>query len=1012
MTPTSQWPFDYLEVLQAAGEGICWVDTVGRLAGINSAGAHLLGYAPDDFVGRDHRDLLRQAKHGQPDSTEPGNSNGCSICAVLSGTSRRCSSQEAFYRADGTHLSVECITTPLEAEGALSGVVVCFREITAGIRQQQLTVRLNRVLRFTTEVNRTLARARDRQQMLDAVCEAAVGSGGFHIASVGELGAESEPLRWAGLHVSGAQAPTAADTLAGAFYTAMRTFKAGPEPLRYLVWNDVEQAADTAPWRARAGLCGVRACAMFPLRTGRRIWGALALCSAEPDYFQEESLRLLADAAEDLALAALTIEQESHRQQAEEALEKLSRQNELLLRAAGDGIFGLDTEGNVAFVNPAAARMLGYESAELVGQDQHALVHHSRADGSRYPVEECPIHGAVADGSVHHGTGEVFWRKDGTQFPIEFTCTPTVEDGKVIGAVVTFRDVSERHRAEAALRESEDLYRTLAEAARDMIFIVDAQGVVRYVNSFAARQFGKRPEELVGQRQSSLFPPDAAEVHVRNLHKVLKSGEPLYAEEETPFPEIGNVWLGTWLVPIRDQQGQATAVMGVSRDITDRKRAEEQLLHDAFHDALTDLPNRALFLDRLERAAQRAKRHGKLSYAVLFLDVDGFKVVNDSLGHSAGDQLLVAIAERLLGCLRDADTVARLGGDEFAVLLEDIDEAADATRVSERIHAALARSFVLEGQEVFVSASIGIAMASPDTATSEELLRDADIAMYRAKALGKARYQVFDPAMHARAMTRLHLETDLRRAVVRDELLLHYQPIVDLKTGRVASFEALVRWQHPTRGLIPPLDFIPVAEEIGLIIPIGEWVLREACRQVSEWHERFPQQRRLAISVNLSGKQFDQHDFSERVRQILEEARLKPNRLSLELTESVIMENADASTILLRQLTELQVHLAIDDFGTGYSSLSYLHRFPIDTLKIDRSFIARMGLEENRPELVHTILALADSLHIKVVAEGAETAQQVEQLRSMGCDYAQGYYFSPPMDGNAATRLLAEGMHW
>jgi diguanylate cyclase (GGDEF)-like protein len=435
-------------------------------------------------------------------------------------------------------------------------------------------------------------------------------------------------------------------------------------------------------------------------------------------------------------------------------------------------------------------------------------------------------------------------------------------------------------------------------------------------------------------------------------------------------------------------------------------------LHDAFHDALTDLPNRALFMDRLGRAVERLKRHREGCLAVLFLDLDGFKVINDSLGHAIGDELLVGTARRLQTCLRAEDTVARLGGDEFAVLLDDMRHISDATRVSERIQKELGQPFVVSGHEVFAPASIGIAMSATGDESFEDLLRDADTAMYRAKALGKGRYEVFDPAMHLRAVTRLQVETDLRRAVEREEFRLHYQPIIAIEGGYVFAVEALVRWQHPTRGLVPPLEFIPVTEETGLIVPLGEWVLREACRQMWHWEQELGALAPHMMSVNLSSKQFMQHDLIDKVKEILGETGLDPRRLGLDLTESVVMENADSTTVMLTQLTELHIHLSIDDFGTGYSSLSYLHRFPIEALKIDRSFIRRMGAQGENLEIVRTILTLAHSLGMTVVAEGVETAEQLRQLKDLGCEYAQGYLFSRPVDGDAAAVLIKGGPRW
>jgi diguanylate cyclase (GGDEF)-like protein len=444
----------------------------------------------------------------------------------------------------------------------------------------------------------------------------------------------------------------------------------------------------------------------------------------------------------------------------------------------------------------------------------------------------------------------------------------------------------------------------------------------------------------------------------------------------------------------------------LEKEVAERRQIEEQLRHNAFHDGLTDLANRALFTDHLQLALARAKRHEDYRFAVLFLDLDRFKVVNDSLGHVVGDKLLVGVARRLETAVRPGDTVSRLGGDEFTILLDDLGDAGEAEAVAGRLLRELAMPYNLGGHEVFVNVSIGVAVGSTDYTRPEDLLRDADTAMYRAKQLGKARYEVFDQGMHARAMDRLELERDLRRAVERRELFLQYQPIVSLETGAVRGFEALVRWQHPERGVMPPAKFIPLAEETGLIIPIGMWVLGEACRQIRRWQELCPAGGPLTMSVNLSGRQFTQPDLLEQIEAVLRETGLDPRGLKLEITESVVMENLEGATRTLERLRALGVELSVDDFGTGYSSLSYLQRFPVSTLKIDRSFVSRMTESEGTAEIVRTVTRLAQNLGMGVVAEGVETERQREMLRALECEFGQGYYFSRPMDGDAAEELL------
>jgi diguanylate cyclase (GGDEF)-like protein/PAS domain S-box-containing protein len=572
-------------------------------------------------------------------------------------------------------------------------------------------------------------------------------------------------------------------------------------------------------------------------------------------------------------------------------------------------------------------------------------------------------------------------------------------------------DLAREHALEVqqhmeALRESEERFRSAFDYATIGMGVVSLDGRWLQVNPSLCHIVGYHDSELLSSNIHDLTHRDdlvALDEQIQRLADGTISSH--QTELRYTHKNRQNVWAHLGMSLVRDGQGSPLHLIFQIQDITDRKRDQEQLLHDAFHDALTGLPNRALFMDHVKMAIQRSRRSGDRLFAALFLDLDRFKIINDSLGHMVGDQLLVGIAHRLEACLRPGDTVARLGGDEFTILLEDLSGNEDAIEVARRVQEAVTQPFNIGGHEVFTTASIGIALSTTGYERAEDLLRDADTAMYRAKMQGKKRHVVFDKAMHDRAMELLQLETDLRRAIQRREFFLNYQPIVSLETGKVSSFEALVRWRHPERGLVMPGEFISVAEETGLIIPLGQWVLGEACRQMREWQKHYLIDKDVTMSVNLSSRQFSQADLIEQISSALRETGLPSSNLKLEITESMVMENFDTAIQMLTQLRNLGVGLSIDDFGTGYSSLSYLHRFPIDTLKIDRSFVTQMTDNTENAEIVRTIVTLARSLGMNVIAEGVETRAQLTQLRDLGCDFGQGYLFSKAVGAPAALDL-------
>lgn len=562
----------------------------------------------------------------------------------------------------------------------------------------------------------------------------------------------------------------------------------------------------------------------------------------------------------------------------------------------------------------------------------------------------------------------------------------------------------EQSRTLRALRESEERYALSARGANDGLWVWDLAANEVYYSprwksmlGYEEHEIGAAPDEWF-----SRVHPDDTEILRSAIDLHLRGATPHFESEHRMRCRDGSYrWMLSRGLAVRDAAGAATRIAGSQTDVTERKLAVERLTHDAFHDALTQLPNRALFMDRLARAIESHRRHPESLFAVLFLDLDRFKVVNDSLGHVLGDELLVAVAQRLSALVRSSDTVARLGGDEFAMLIDGIDHEADAVRAARRIQDELALPFRVAAHELFTTVSIGIALSSTGYSDPQDVLRDADIAMYRAKTRGKARHEVFDTAMHERTVELLRFETDLRRAIDRGELRVHYQPVMEMPSERVVGFEALLRWQRGER-LISADAIIPLAEETGLIVPLGEWVLRESLRQVRAWDG-------IDIHVNVSPRQLLQPDFVELVAEVVGQSGIAPERLHLEVTESILIENAEAAAELLRALREIRVRLSLDDFGTGYSSLSSLRQFPFDMLKIDRSFLLDADAAR-ADEIVRTVAGLARALGMEVVVEGLETADHAERMRGLGITYAQGFYFAGPMPPVDAERLLT-GTH-
>ncbi|WP_419759279.1 putative bifunctional diguanylate cyclase/phosphodiesterase [Acidisoma sp.] len=567
------------------------------------------------------------------------------------------------------------------------------------------------------------------------------------------------------------------------------------------------------------------------------------------------------------------------------------------------------------------------------------------------------------------------------------------------------RDRQGAAREAAALARSERRSSALMQNSLDVVFVSSAEGIITYWGTTAAQLWGYADDRLLGLPVADLIHPDDRTVFEELWHLITLSEGAAGNMEGRALLQDGS-WRQVELILTNLMQEPAVAgIVMTARDIEARKAFETQMTQRAFFDALTGLPNRLLLHDRLEQALVRATRHRR-AIALLFIDLDNFKLINDSLGHTVGDDLLIKAAARLLACGRAEDTVARLGGDEFVVLIDKLVSEADAADVAEHIARQFLCPFPLDGRDVVVTASIGLALGYPDRDTAESMLRNADVAMYRAKASGKGQLVVFDPSMHRDSLARLDLGEDLRHALERDEFRLHYQPIVDMASGRIVEAEALVRWQHPVRGLVSPGEFIPVAEEMGLIIPLGRWVLENACRQAAEWAKTLPIDPPIAISVNISPREFQQLNLDLEVAEVLRRTGLPPSCLKLEITEGVIMDDVEWTIAMMGKLKKIGVKLAVDDFGTGYSSLAYLKRLPLDVLKIDQSFVKGIGSVREDSAIVQAILSLAQSLNLDVTGEGIETAEQAEMLSQWNCTRGQGYFFLKPVDAERATTFL------
>lgn len=690
-----------------------------------------------------------------------------------------------------------------------------------------------------------------------------------------------------------------------------------------------------------------------------------------------------------------------------DALRKSENHVRLLLDSTVEAIYGVDIRGKCTFVNPSCIKMLGYKKEDdLLGKFIHQMIHHTYPNGRHYPLEDCVIRKATFDNKPSHCDSEVHWRRDGSSFPVEYWSQPIRKDNEVIGTVVTFIDITKRKQDEQQLAR----FRNALDSSVDAIYLID-RATMKFVdaNRAAWESLGYNREELLQLGPGDIKPEYTFESIALKLDSIINNPSQnndiaTYHKRKDGSIFPVEISIEQLQEPTNDNKLLITLI-AVARNVTRRKRVEEDLHQLAYFDSLTGLPNRLLFNDRLKQSLAEARRQKKF-VAIMLLDLDHFKNVNDTMGHDIGDTLLCEVATRLTNGIREADTIARLGGDEFALIFSDTAEIMDAALMARHLLSRLKTPIIVDERELFASASIGITIYPTDAEEPDSLLKYADSAMYHAKSKGRNTFQFYSSEMTDNIQTRMNLEDALRHALKHHEFILHYQPQVNIQSGEITGVEALIRWQDKNGNFIPPLDFISLAEETGLIVPIGQWVLETACKQLSLWHTAGYQQ--LTVSVNVASRQFHEKDFERTVKKAIAINDLNPNMLELELTESLLLQNSDDILQTLENIKSAGSKLAIDDFGTGYSSLSYLKRFPIDRVKIDQSFVRDLVRNQDDLAIVKAIIALANSLHLDIVAEGVETAEQLELLRLEGCQNYQGYFYARPMTAESLSTLLKD----